>query len=62
MDLKTYSLVAGAIFAIIAVLQLWRSLAGLPVTVGVTSIPVWASWVACVVAGLLAWVGLTAHA
>jgi hypothetical protein len=61
MDLKTYSLVAGTIFAIVAVLQLWRALAAWPVTVGVTSIPLWASWVACVIAGLLAWQGLTAH-
>jgi len=54
-----YSRLAAAIFAIVAVLQLVRALAGSPVTVARTEIPIWASWVAFVVAGLLAWVGFT---
>ena len=33
----------------------------IPVTVGATtSIPLWASWVACIIAGVLAWVGFDA--
>jgi hypothetical protein len=60
MTTETYSRLAGLIFAIIAVLQLARALSGWPLTVGTTSIPVWASWVACIVAAILAWAGYDA--
>jgi hypothetical protein len=55
----TYSRLAAAIFAIVAILQLLRALAGWPVTIGRTAIPVWASWVAFVIAGVLAWISST---
>jgi hypothetical protein len=49
------------IFAIVAVLQLVRAASGLPVTFGTTtSIPLWASWIACFVAAGLAWLGFDA--
>ena len=49
MTAKNYSRLAALIFAIVAVLQLARAVSGLPVTVGTTiSIPLWASWIACV--------------
>ena len=60
MDAMSYSRLASAIFAVVALLQLVRGVAGWPVAVGGTAIPVWASWIACVVAGVLAWLGLTA--
>jgi hypothetical protein len=61
MTAKNYSRLAALIFAIIAVLQFARALSGWPITVGTTvSIPFWASWVACVVAAGLAWLGLMA--
>ena len=60
MTATSYSRLAGAIFALVALLQLIRAVVGLPVTAGGTSIPLWASWVACVVAVGLAWLGLTA--
>jgi hypothetical protein len=60
MTTENYSRLAGLIFAIIAVLQLARALSGWPLTVGTTSIPVWASWVACIVAAILAWAGYDA--
>ena len=61
MNAKTYSRLAALIFAIVAVLQLARAMRGWPVTVGTTfSIPVWASWIACVVAAGLAWLGFNA--
>ena len=50
---------AGAIFAIVAVLQLVRALAGWRVRIAVTAIPIWASWVAIVDAGVLAWISFT---
>jgi hypothetical protein len=50
---------AGAIFAIVAVLQLVRALVGWRVRIAVTAIPIWASWVAIVDAGVLAWISFT---
>ena len=60
MVASNYSLLSAFIFTIVAVLQLVRALNGWPVTVGTTSIPLWASWVACVVAAILAWLGFAA--
>jgi hypothetical protein len=60
MTAENYSRLAGLIFAIVAALQLTRALSGWPVTVGTISIPLWASWIACVVAAVLAWLGYDA--
>jgi hypothetical protein len=53
-------MLAAALFAIISALQFVRALAGWPVTVGGTMIPVWVSWIAFFVAGALAWIGFIA--
>jgi hypothetical protein len=58
MDAKSYSRVAGIVFAIVALLQLFRALSGWEITVNGAAIPIWASWLAAVVAGWLAFVGL----
>jgi hypothetical protein len=58
LDPVSYSRLAGTIFAIVAILQLIRALAGSPVTIAGTAIPVWASWVAFVIAAALAWIGI----
>ena len=61
MTAKNFSLLAALIFAVVAVLQFIRAISGAPVTIGTTiSIPLWASWVACVVAAILAWLGFAA--
>jgi hypothetical protein len=61
MTAKNFSLLAAAIFAIVAVLQFARAVSGAPVSIGSTiSIPVWASWIACIVAAALAWLGFSA--
>lgn len=60
MTAAQYSLLATLIFALVAVLQFIRAITGLPITIGRTSIPIWASWVACVVAIILAWLGFVA--
>ena len=60
MDAKIYSRIAAVIFAIIAVLQLVRAASGWEITLNGIDIPMWPSWVASVVAGLLAFVGFTA--
>ena len=60
MNATSYARLAGAVFAVVALLQLARALAGWSVAFEGTAIPVWASWIACVVAGALAWLGFTA--
>jgi len=60
MDARSYSRIAAVIFAIIAVLQLVRAVSGWDITLNGTPVPLWPSWLASVVAGLLAFVGLTA--
>ena len=60
MTAKSYARLAALIFSIVAVLQLARAVSGLTVTVGTTSIPLWASWIACFVTAGLAWLGYNA--
>jgi hypothetical protein len=60
MDAKIYSRIAAVIFAILSILQLVRAASGWEITLNGTPIPMWPSWLASVVAGLLAFVGLTA--
>ena len=60
MTAGNYSLLVALIFALVAILQLVRAVAGLPITIGQTSIPIWVSWVACGVAIILAWLGYSA--
>jgi hypothetical protein len=60
MNPKTYSLLAAVIFAIVAMLQLVRALSAWPVTIATLSVPLWASWIACAVAAVLAGVGFAA--
>ena len=58
MDAKTFSLVAGVIFAVVALAHLARIAMDWSVAIGDWSIPMWVSWVALVVAGGLALLGL----
>ena len=58
MDAKTFSLVAGVIFAGVALFHLARIVMDWSVIIGDWSIPMWASWIALVVAGGLALLGL----
>ena len=46
-----YQTVSGLVFGLIALVQGIRAVRQLPVQIGATSIPVWVSWVAVVVAG-----------
>ena len=57
MSARNYALLAALIFTLVAVLQLTRAVAGWPIAVGTVSVPLWASWVAFVVAAVLAWLG-----
>ncbi len=60
MTTQTYSRLAAAIFAIVAVLHLIRVLKGAEATLDGVMIPVEASWVGLLIAGTLAWLGFTA--
>jgi hypothetical protein len=58
MDAKTFSLVAGVIFAVVALFHLVRIVAEWTIIIGDWSVPKSVSWVALIVAGGLALVGL----
>ena len=51
---RPYVTVSATVFTIVALLQAWRAVAGLPLDIGGASIPVAASWVAALVVGALA--------
>ena len=58
MDQKTFSVVAGVVFAVVAVLHLLRIYMNWPVVIANWSVPMWVSWVGLVIAGGLAFFGL----
>jgi hypothetical protein len=60
MSTTSFSRLAGAIFGIVALLQLVRAAGGWEVVVNGMSVPVMASWIATAVAAVLAWLGFTA--
>ena len=60
MTAAQFSLLAASIFGLVAILQFGRAVKRLPVTIGQTSIPIWVSWIAFVVAMTLASLGYSA--
>jgi hypothetical protein len=58
MDAKAFSMVAGIIFAVVALFHLVRIFAEWTVIIGDWSVPKSESWVALIVAGGLALLGL----
>lgn len=62
MSSKRYSILAAIIFALVAVIQFARAaVLHFPVVIDGHEIPVAASWIGFVVAGLLALLGFTAR-
>lgn len=55
MRQKDFNKAAGGLFFVIGLAHLIRTVYGWPVVVSETAIPLWASWIAVVVAGYLAW-------
>lgn len=53
MERSGYRTVSGVVFGLIAFAQGIRAVMHVPVQLGTTPIPIWASWVAVVVAGAL---------
>lgn len=60
MSATSFSRLAGFIFAIVALLQLARAVAGWDIVIHGTSVPIMASWIAAAVAAVLSWLGFTA--
>ena len=60
MTARSFSLLAALIFSVVAALQLARAVSGVSVTIGTASLPLWASWIAALVAAGLAWLGFAA--
>ena len=61
MTAQSYSRIAAFVFALVALLQLTRAILGWDIGIAGLTVPVWASWIAAAVAGLLAWFGFTAN-
>ena len=58
MEQKTFDIVAGVIFALVALVHLMRIWLGWPVAIGGWPVPMWVSWIGLIVAGGLAYFGL----
>ena len=58
MEAKTFCLVAGVIFAVVALFHLARIVMDWSVIIGNWSIPMWVSWAALIVADGLSLFGL----
>jgi hypothetical protein len=59
MNDKLFHLIAGTIFALVALLQALRIYMGWSVVIGGWSAPMWISWIAIVVTGGLSYFALT---
>ena len=57
MSQRTFSLVAGVVFGLIALAHVLRIVFGWSLTIQDFSVPMWASWIAIVVTGYLAYEG-----
>ena len=51
--MDSYRKISGAVFAIVALGHGARAVAGIPITIGTTDVPIWVSWVFFAGAGLL---------
>ena len=58
MSQKSYYSVTGTIFLVITVLQFLRIINSWPAEIATVAVPMWASWVAVLLAGYLAYHGL----
>jgi len=59
MNQKTFVLLAGVIFAIVALAHLLRIFMDWPIVIDNWTVPMWLSWIALVVAGDLSGFGLS---
>jgi hypothetical protein len=59
MNLKTFTLLASIIFAIVALAHLVRVFMGWPIVIDNWTVPMWLSWIALVVAGGFSYFGFS---
>ena len=59
MGPRSFSITAGTIFLIIAMLHAARMLYGWEAVIGGLRVPTWVSWIALVISGYLAYAGLS---
>ena len=59
MNQKTFTLTAGVVFSIIAVLHVLRLVFGWQAVIGSWNVPLWISWVAIAASGYLAYTAFT---
>jgi hypothetical protein len=62
MQQKAYNTVTAVLFLVVALLHLLRIILDWPAQIGGLSIPLWASWLALVVAAALAYLGFRQNA
>lgn len=54
MSVLAYRRVSGSFFVVVALAHAWRAVQAVPISVGATAVPIWVSWAATVLTGLLA--------
>jgi len=59
MNKRTYFLISGLVFAIVALVHLWRIISQFEVVIGTWSAPMVVSWVGFIAAGILSYCGFT---
>jgi hypothetical protein len=58
MTQKTFELIAGVLFGIVALLHFFRIAHGWNVTIGTWIVPMWVSWLGLVIPAVLAYYGV----
>ena len=58
MTPKTYALVTGGLFSIVALVHLLRLAQGWDITIAGWLVPMWVSWIGLIIPGILAFFGL----
>jgi hypothetical protein len=56
MKIKKLMQLNMAVFGVVSILHLWRAIAGLELNIGAFNLPVWASYMAFILVGVLAYV------
>jgi hypothetical protein len=62
MQQAAYNTITAVLFLVVALLHLLRIIFGWPAQIGDVSVPMWASWLALVVAAALAYFGFRLNA
>ena len=58
MNQRTFTIIASAIFGVVALLHVLRIFLGWPAVIGGWTVPMWLSWIGLVVAGGLNYSGI----